>query len=68
MEKADGHMHTLYSDGWATPEQQVLKLRKNGFKAGILTDHNTFAGTEEFVRLSKEKGIDTIPGIEIQSN
>jgi hypothetical protein len=61
----DTHTHTLYSDGKMTVEQNIKWHIANGFKAMVLTDHNTAKGNKEFVALqSKYPEIVLIPGFE----
>lgn len=61
----DTHTHTLYSDGKMTVEQNIKWHIANGFKAMVLTDHNTSRGNKEFVALqSNYPEIVLIPGFE----
>jgi hypothetical protein len=61
----DTHAHTLYSDGKMTVEQNIKWHIANGFRAMVLTDHNTAKGNAEFVAFqSKYPEIVLIPGFE----
>ncbi|MFX0102357.1 MAG: CehA/McbA family metallohydrolase [Candidatus Hodarchaeota archaeon] len=61
----DLHGHTLASDGWMTPEQNIKWHIANGFDAFVLTDHNTGANNKEILSLQpKYPEILIIPGYE----
>lgn len=68
MEICDLHTHSIFSDGADTPTELVSKAIKVGLKAVALTDHNTIAGLLEFTSAGKEKGIETINGVEFSTN
>ncbi len=63
----DLHMHSTASDGTFTPSELVNLAIEKGLSAIALTDHDTAAGTEEFLKTAKDKGIEAIAGIEISS-
>ena len=56
----DAHSHTLASDGYLTPRQNLLWHISMGFNAMILTDHNTFANVEEIRQIARDEFNDTI--------
>jgi len=62
--EADGHTHSLHSDGYQTPTALVWEAYKLGLKSITLTDHNTLAGTVEAIEAGKVLGIDVISGVE----
>lgn len=63
--KIDLHTHSHYSeDATTTLKQLVRYARKIGIDGVALTDHDTVLGAR---RLSKQKRILTIPGIEIET-
>ncbi len=58
----DMHYHTRFSvDGLATVKQVIAKCKKEGIGTSF-TDHNHIKGA---IKAVKEKGIFTIPGIEL---
>lgn len=60
------HIHTVNSmlDGVSTVEDYVTWCHGNGIMACSCTDHGYVAGHYDLFRLSKEKGIKPIPGVE----
>jgi hypothetical protein len=61
----DLHSHTIASDGFMTPEQNILWHKANGFNAFALTDHNTGANNAVMLALQdKYTDILLIPGYE----
>ncbi|MHA1791241.1 MAG: PHP domain-containing protein, partial [Promethearchaeota archaeon] len=61
----DLHSHTLASDGWMTPEQNIKWHAANGFNAFVITDHNTSKNVDEILKLQeKYPDILIIPGYE----
>ncbi len=61
----DLHSHTLASDGWMTPEQNIKWHIANNYHAFVLTDHNTCKNVKETLALqAKYPGILIIPGYE----
>ncbi len=61
----DLHMHTTASDGRLSPEELVKLSLKKGLNAIAITDHDTISGIVPAVKYAKGKGIEIIPGIEI---
>lgn len=63
--KSEIHMHSSFSDGEYTPEKLVDIAKKNKVSILSLTDHDTFAGIEEFMDAARRTEITAFPGIEI---
>jgi len=62
----DMHYHTIYSDGAATVDQILEKIRKRGIGVAI-TDHCEIKGSLEILE-KKDKEDFIIPGIEVTSD
>jgi len=63
----DLHLHSTASDGLFTPSQLVEQAAEKGASLIALTDHDSLAGTDEFLRTGAEKGVAAVPGIEISA-
>lgn len=63
----DLHTHTNCSDGILSPKEVVTRAYKNSVKYLAITDHDTIDGLEEGSKVSKELGINFIPGIELST-
>lgn len=63
----DLHIHTYFSDGEFSPEEVILEAKKNKIKTFSITDHNTIKYNDKFIKITKENGINYIPGIEIST-
>lgn len=61
----DLHIHSNYSDGIFTTKKIFELASERGLKGLSLTDHDTVMGLDECKDLSREYGIDFIPGIEL---
>lgn len=61
----DLQLHTNYSDGYLTPTQLVKFIAKQGVRVAAITDHNTFRGVDEFVKVCYENKIKPIVGMEL---
>jgi len=68
MYHANMHLHSTYSDAAFTPKQLVLIGKALGYKALILTDHETDGGWPEFSYAAKGQNIDTFVGAEFYGN
>ena len=68
MPYADLHMHTHYSDGWATPESLIAEVVARGLQVISVTDHNSQRVYPELVPLAAEAGIELIAGVEISTH
>ena len=65
---ADLHIHSRYSDGSYRPGEIFRIAKKNGFKAVSITDHDCVDVYPEARELSKNYGIEFIPGVELSSD
>lgn len=65
--KADLHSHTYYSDGYHTPEELIIKAKAAGLTHLAITDHDNVDAIEEALAISKEHGIELVPGVEISA-
>ena len=63
----DLHIHTSYSDGWASPAEVLAIAKKAGISAISITDHNTVKGAKKAQKKAKEFGIEVLSGIEIDT-
>jgi len=64
MQKADLHLHTIYSDGNLTPEQLVQEAIKAKLSCIAITDHDCVLG----IKLAQEaasSALEVIPAIEL---
>ena len=68
MPYADLHMHTHYSDGWATPEELVNEVAARGLEVFSVTDHNSQRAYPELVPLAAEAGLELIAGVELSTH
>lgn len=50
MHDIDMHMHSTASDGTYSPEELAEMCAKEGLKYCALTDHDTVAGSEAYVK------------------
>ena len=58
------HTHTQHSDGDFTVRELVRAIRRHGFHAVCLSDHNTMSGLPELYKAAGRENIVPIPGIE----
>ncbi|MBD3343625.1 MAG: PHP domain-containing protein [Chitinivibrionales bacterium] len=63
----DLHTHSNESDGSYSVEDLVAFAVQQGLTALGLTDHDTTAGLERFVRAAQAQGITPFPGVEISA-
>lgn len=65
----DPHIHSFYSgDATPTPAQIIKKSQEIGLDAIAIADHNTFKGSQEALKLSRElDDLLVIPAMEITS-
>ena len=66
--KADLHSHTIYSDGFHTPEELLYKAKDLGINILSITDHDSINAVEQATSIGKKLGIEIIPGVEISSD
>ncbi|HQO10357.1 MAG TPA: PHP domain-containing protein [Clostridiales bacterium] len=64
---ADLHIHSRYSDGSYRPGEIFRIAKKNNFCALSITDHDCIDVFPEAMELSKNYGIEFIPGVELSS-
>ncbi|MCY0868901.1 MAG: PHP domain-containing protein [Desulfurococcus sp.] len=70
---ADLHIHSVYSDGKATPREIIRYAADKGVHVISITDHDTFKGGVEGYRLSRSLDsrsglkILVVPGVELKS-
>ena len=60
----DLHLHTIYSDGLASPSYIVKAAAAAGRRAVAITDHDGIGGVAEALAAGKDAGIEVITGIE----
>lgn len=65
--KFDLHIHTNFSDGRSSPAQVLSAAISKGMSGICITDHNNIQGALEAAKISSDKNILVIPGIEIAS-
>lgn len=63
----DLHSHTNESDGTLTPAELVETALNTGLDALAITDHDTFAGYDQAAPLARERGLDLVCGIELNT-
>jgi len=51
----DLHGHTVYSDGWLTPEERVLWYIEQGISIAAFSDHDNLRGAHEAQKFVEEK-------------
>jgi 3',5'-nucleoside bisphosphate phosphatase len=61
----DLHTHTTASDGSLTPAELIAEAQQARLKAISITDHDTFAGYDEVVRLPQPDGLRIVCGVEL---
>ena len=54
----DFHVHTIYSDGWLTPEERVMWYIEQGIDAAFFTDHDNIRGYHIAKQFVEEAGLD----------
>jgi 3',5'-nucleoside bisphosphate phosphatase len=64
----DLHMHTLFSDGTASPAELLAAVTSAGLVAFSVTDHDTLDGLREVMRLRTESHPKLISGVELSVN
>ena len=63
----DLHIHSLYSDGTASPAELVRMAVASGLTGIALTDHDTIEGIDEFLAHGRTHELELIPGFEINA-
>ncbi len=64
---ADLHVHSVYSDGWYTPDELCKRARERGVSLLSVTDHDTLAGDEDKRASAKKYGLSYVGGWEISA-
>lgn len=65
--KGDLHIHSVYSDGRATPHEIVAIASEKGLQVVSITDHDTFAGSIAAKRISTTYDVIVLPGVEVRT-
>ena len=65
--KIDLHNHTYYSDGKYSPEELVLRAKRNNVDVFALTDHDSVFGCDEIEKIAEKHGIKVIKGLELST-
>ncbi len=68
MNQVDLHTHTTASDGSLTPMQLVNRASRLALKVIAVTDHDTTAGVAETMAAGRARGVEVIPGVEINTD
>ena len=71
--KGDLHIHSIFSDGKASPLEIILVALRKNLHVISITDHNSFKGSSEALRITRgmdlqEKHLIIIPGAEIRTS
>lgn len=66
-QEVDMHIHSNFTDGRNSVKELVAIGKEKSIKGMVLTDHDTFKGVPDFMRLCQKNGIDCLTGIEISS-
>ena len=61
----DLHMHSTASDGALAPDELVRRAAGNGVRILALTDHDTLAGQDTAMAVSRDLGLRWVSGVEI---
>lgn len=61
--RGEFHCHTIYSDGYESPDMVINAVKKHGFDFIAITDHNNFEGSE-IGKKAEIPGITVISGEE----
>lgn len=67
MSRADLHMHTTCSDGWASPARLARWLMRSRLAAAAVTDHDTIEGALRVEEALDGAGPDLVIGSEVTS-
>ena len=62
------HAHSTHSDGVYSPEELAQIGYEEGYRALVLTDHDTVSGTEEMIAACRKRGLECMLGIEFSTN
>ena len=64
----DLHLHSIYSDGTASPSELAAMAAQHSLSAISLTDHDTVEGTFELQEQARRHNLTVIPGLEISAD
>ncbi len=59
------HMHSIFSDGELDVKELVNRIKEKDLSLAILTDHDSFGGSKEFIQELKKEGIKSYPCCEL---
>ncbi|MFW6457525.1 MAG: PHP domain-containing protein, partial [Planctomycetota bacterium] len=65
MSGVDLHIHSIWSDGQASPTQIALQAQNSDLSCIALTDHNILNGIEALIRSLPSTDISVIRGVEM---
>ena len=63
----DLHTHSTFSDGTATPSENVALARERGLEGIAVTDHDTIDGWEEALEAASGSDLRIVPGVELSA-
>lgn len=66
-EKADLHIHSLYSDGVLSPIEIVTRAKQADLKVISITDHDSVGAIEPAIEAGRDIGVEVVPGIELSA-
>lgn len=66
--EADLHIHSTASDGTLTPTEVVEIAAQLSLRAVSLCDHDTVGGIEEAMAAGERRGVEVVPGVEINTD
>ncbi len=61
------HAHSTHSDGVYSPEELAQIGQAEGYRALVLTDHDTVTGTGEMMAACKKRGMECMLGVEFST-
>lgn len=64
----NNHIHTFYSFSPYSPSKAIYMAAKSGLPTAGIMDHDTIAGSDEFIRAGKIAGIATTIGVECRAD
>lgn len=65
--RADLHLHSIFSDGWYTPQEVCIRAKNNGVELISITDHDSMNGEAEKRAMAKKYGLCYLSGWEISA-
>lgn len=63
----DLHTHSIHSDGTSAPAEVVRRAGERGVSLLALTDHDSVSGFEEALQAGRERGVEVVCGVEINT-